>query len=367
MSAIQAFGQAFSLIGGDNLTDATTKVSRIGSLHYTNSEEPMGMLFAQATSTGNNLNIGGGTSSLNGATQVVVYTAADNVTPTGTPRWYWDTTGSYRPWADASYDIGAASIQIRDLFMSRYLRIGGAAPAGASGLATVQAFGNAWAVIGGSNLTDATTKETYFGSLHYTNTAAPVAAMRVGSNGSSNYIYIGGAVSNANAATEIAVVTGATTTTLNGTTRWIWNSSGHFLAAADNTYDIGASGASRARSIYAGTSIVSGVNFIVTAGGSYNFSGRSLILSPSDGVLQLSNAAITDFSRLQFGGTTSSFPALKRSATVLQARLADDSGFASLQAKLQTHANAVAETPTATHTLTLYDAAGTAYRVLCVA
>jgi len=38
-----------------------------------------------------------------------------------------------------------------------------------------------------------------------------------------------------------------------------------------------------------------------------------------------------------------------------------------LQAKLRTHANAVSETITATHTLTLYDAAGTAYKVAAVA
>lgn len=38
--------------------------------------------------------------------------------------------------------------------------------------------------------------------------------------------------------------------------RWYMEESGHFLAATDNTYDIGASGATRPRSVYAGTSIV---------------------------------------------------------------------------------------------------------------
>ncbi len=70
---------------------------------------------------------------------------------------------------------------------------------------------------------------------------------------------------------------------------------------------------------------------------------------------------------LQFAGTTSSFPALKRSSTTLQVRLADDSGFATIQGKLRADVNAVAETPTATHTITITDAAGTAYKVLCVA
>lgn len=52
---------------------------------------------------------------------------------------------------------------------------------------------------------------------------------------------------------------------------------------------------------------------------------RSRIYSPADGVIELTNAATTDFGRLQFGGTTSSFPALKRSTTSLLVRLADDS------------------------------------------
>jgi hypothetical protein len=64
------------------------------------------------------------------------------------------------------------------------------------------------------------------------------------------------------------------------------------------------------------------------AAGSIGFTGRSSITSAADGVLLFANNGATDFSRLQFGGTTSSFPALKRSATTLQVRLADDSGFA---------------------------------------
>jgi hypothetical protein len=70
---------------------------------------------------------------------------------------------------------------------------------------------------------------------------------------------------------------------------------------------------------------------------------------------------------LKFHGVSASFPALKRSSTVLQARLANDSDFCPLQGQLRTHANAVTETITADKTLTLYDAAGTAYKVPCVA
>jgi hypothetical protein len=71
---------------------------------------------------------------------------------------------------------------------------------------------------------------------------------------------------------------------------------------------------------------------------------------------------------ITFGATeANTAPALKPSSTTLQARLADDSAFATIQGKLRADVNAVAETPTATHTITITDAAGTAYKVLCVA
>jgi hypothetical protein len=45
----------------------------------------------------------------------------------------------------------------------------------------------------------------------------------------------------------------------NGTSRWnVDATGGHFLAVADNTYDIGASGATRPRTIYAGSNISAG-------------------------------------------------------------------------------------------------------------
>lgn len=70
---------------------------------------------------------------------------------------------------------------------------------------------------------------------------------------------------------------------------------------------------------------------VATAAGLVGFQGRANFDSPADGVIRLKNFAGTDFGLLQFGGTTSSFPALKRSGTELQARLADDSGFATLR------------------------------------
>jgi len=66
------------------------------------------------------------------------------------------------------------------------------------------------------------------------------------------------------------------------------------------------------------------------------------------------------------GGTTAAFPALKRSSTTIQARLADDTAFAPIQGKLTTDTAFTATTVTPTGFITLYDSTGTAYKVPCV-
>lgn len=105
---------------------------------------------------------------------------------------------------------------------------------------------------------------------------------------------------------------------------------GHLLFLPDNTYDIGASGATRPRHIYTGGT--------VTAATQVNF-GTELrstntgtkIQSPADGIFALLNNAGTDFSRLQFGGTTSSFPSLRRNGQTLDVVLADASAYSPIQ------------------------------------
>jgi hypothetical protein len=83
-----------------------------------------------------------------------------------------------------------------------------------------------------------------------------------------------------------------------------------------------------AASVTAASSVNAGTN----AG--FVFTSKCVITSPSDGILKLSNNAQTDFTRLQFGGVTSSFPALSRSGVRLVARLADDSSVAELEGAL---------------------------------
>jgi hypothetical protein len=65
-----------------------------------------------------------------------------------------------------------------------------------------------------------------------------------------------------------------------------------------------------------------------------NTNPQNYILSVGVGRVLLIDNSEADFNRLQFGGTTSSFPSLKRSTTNLQVRLADDSGYAPIDASL---------------------------------
>jgi hypothetical protein len=92
-------------------------------------------------------------------------------------------------------------------------------------------------------------------------------------------------------------------------------------------------------------------------------SGRVRYSTPADGQVLFLNNASNNFDRMMFGGITSSFPAIKRSATTLQTRLADDTGFASIQGRLTTETAYTAGAPTAAGYLVLYDSNGTAYKV----
>lgn len=119
---------------------------------------------------------------------------------------------------------------------------------------------------------------------------------------------------------QVAVAGAAPTVQNTLVTAWSISGSGNILAGTDNTYDIGASGATRPRNVYvAGEAVVgdnSGNSGKLTIGigigrGLY-FGNRGCISAVNDGVFALQNNATTDFGRLQFGGTTPSFPALKR-------------------------------------------------------
>jgi hypothetical protein len=130
--------------------------------------------------------------------------------------------------------------------------------------------------------------------------------------------------------------TGRTTTGLNSHAANTWNlCGGGTLGLSGNTTAVTtpltftATGAieSTGGNIYS-----SGGNLIVRNAGTIGFFSQGLIGSSSNGVFYLANSAGNDFGRLQLGGNTSSFPAIKRNATAINFRLADDSGDAPISA-----------------------------------
>jgi hypothetical protein len=164
-----------------------------------------------------------------------------------------------------------------------------------------------------------------------------------------------------------------------GVARWQISAAGHLMSAGvtDNLYDIGASGANRPKNIYLSGFISSELGYgksglsgasqgLQFSGSTTNIvggaAGASVQLVTNDGTLYIS--CIPGLTR--FVGTTSAFPAIKRSTTSLQARLADDSAFTNIQGKLTTDTAYTATVVVPTGFLTLYDSTGTAYRVPCV-
>ena len=74
--------------------------------------------------------------------------------------------------------------------------------------------------------------------------------------------------------------------------------------------------------------------FAPSGGNGVKWGNNVYAISSSNGILKISDNSDADFNRLQFGGTSSAYPSLKRSSTTLQARLADDSGYAPIDASL---------------------------------
>lgn len=122
------------------------------------------------------------------------------------------------------------------------------------------------------------------------------------------------------AMTKLALVVNGTTRLDYGIVASTWTFSGPIVSSASiNT---------------GGTSTANVGNLNVQQSSGYiGWVSRSLMRSSADGRITLLNNTETDFTALLFGGTTSSFPAIKKATTSvsLQVRLADDSGDAAFQ------------------------------------
>ena len=99
---------------------------------------------------------------------------------------------------------------------------------------------------------------------------------------------------------------------------------------ADGTISV--SGAISSSSTFTGTVISS--SLVLRTSGFFDFGGGTSRLSAgsADGNMKITNSGGTDFGMMQYGGTSSSYPAIKRSGTKIQIRLADDSNFGTVEA-----------------------------------
>jgi len=123
-----------------------------------------------------------------------------------------------------------------------------------------------------------------------------------------------------------------------GTNKIQLNTSGNLLWSTDNTNDIGASGATRPRNVYVGSTVIAASTIQSTAGNiigngiAINRSGTTYasILDNGDGIMRFYNGAATGFTGIQLGGTTASFPYIKRVTTGVEIKLADDSAYTTI-------------------------------------
>jgi hypothetical protein len=129
-----------------------------------------------------------------------------------------------------------------------------------------------------------------------------------------------------------------------------WSASGTGIgvnapaAFGGNLLDLQVNGTSLCRVASSGALIVNSNISLGGVGDAFVLSTRGRLTAAADGVFLFRNNAQTDFNRLQLGGSTSSFPSLKRNSTDLQARLADDSGYTTIDAQLRAQGTAPAAT-----------------------
>ncbi|MBS0369011.1 MAG: hypothetical protein JSS57_07415 [Proteobacteria bacterium] len=184
-----------------------------------------------------------------------------------------------------------------------------AAPTPGSNISTTQIPTTAWV-------------NTYFATL-----ASPTFSGQVGFNG--------------------GTVT-ASTPVINGNQTWnnaavaftglLFNVTDTASAAASLLLDLQVGGVTKFNvrkdgTITAAASIISAAHLWAGTSSAIRWNGtKSAMFSPADGNILLQNNAATDFGLLQFGGTSSSFPALKRSGSGLLLRVADDTSYGSFTA-----------------------------------
>jgi hypothetical protein len=96
-----------------------------------------------------------------------------------------------------------------------------------------------------SSSTNSAGKFGTFGTVHYTNAEEPALGLAVESNSTDNNVYIGGALGEFNAATNVRFYTAANTTTTAGSERARIDSSGRLLVGTSSSFSTAYAGATQ--------------------------------------------------------------------------------------------------------------------------
>lgn len=238
-----------------------------------------------------------------------------------TARWQIVSAGDLLPAAGNTYNIGSSSFTVASVNANN-LRVAstlGSLTFGASNDVVVTR--DAADVLAQRNGVNAQSFRVY-------NTFTDASNYERANVGWSSSIFRVGTEAQGTGAARPLILGGSSTTFrfggVGGTDCWGMNTSGHFVAATDNTFDIGASGGNRPRNIFAAG--------YMSSAGSVFVGGQIEILGTSAGVGTIRQFAVSDFNRLTLGGTSSAFPSIKRSGTGIDFRLADDSAFTGIGA-----------------------------------
>jgi hypothetical protein len=124
-------GKNSLVVGADaaatTLTDSTVKYGRISAPHYLTNEEPAMVAFMNCGNASNTLSMGGGSSALNAATDITLYTAENYNTTTGTPRVRVLPSGRILAGPTLPTDDGVNAFQVNGTIASKGVKLDGTA------------------------------------------------------------------------------------------------------------------------------------------------------------------------------------------------------------------------------------------------
>ena len=174
----------------DTTSDVSNKTAGITCRQRTNANAEFVMVRATSTSTANTLQLGGGSSSFNAATQIDFYTAANQTTVTGSLRMI--------------------------ILSSGLIGMGISTPAYPLDIVGTT---NGMQIQLGDTASDVSNKVAGIVCRQRTNANAPFPLVRATSTSTANTLQLGGGSSSFNAATQIDFYTAANQTTVTGTLR----------------------------------------------------------------------------------------------------------------------------------------------------